>query len=48
LRDLPALLAAHHGERVVIIIDQHDVPNQCAFSRGFFDTVVVFLQLSVQ
>jgi hypothetical protein len=26
---------------VVIVIDQHDLPIQCAFSRGFFDEVVV-------
>ncbi|MCU0691620.1 MAG: AAA family ATPase, partial [Polyangiaceae bacterium] len=44
LAHLSALLAAHHGERVIILIDEYDVPIQAAHSAGFFEEAVLFFR----
>jgi hypothetical protein len=44
LRDLSSLLAAHYGERVVVLIDEYDVPIQSAYAGGFFDEALPFFR----
>jgi|GEM_PF-3873546 len=44
LRDLSVHLAAHHGEPVVIFVDEYDVPVQTAHAEGFCDDAVVFFR----
>jgi Predicted AAA-ATPase/PD-(D/E)XK nuclease superfamily len=44
LLDLSAALYEHHGERVVILIDEYDTPVQSGYTGGFFDEVVGFFR----
>lgn len=41
---LSQALHAHHGERVVILIDEYDTPVQSGYANGFFDDVVGFFR----
>ena len=44
LRSLSGLLYTHHGERVIIIIDEYDTPIQQGHSNGFYNEVVLFMR----
>jgi len=44
LRDLSSWLSARHGERVVILLDEYDVPIQNAYANGFFDDSLPFFR----
>ena len=44
LRFLSRVLAEHHGERVVILLDEYDTPIHAGFTRGFYDEVVTFFR----
>jgi hypothetical protein len=44
LRFLSRILAQHHGEKVVILLDEYDSPSHAGFTRGFYDEVVVFFR----
>jgi hypothetical protein len=40
LRDLSRLLALHHGQRVVILIDEYDTPLHAAYHGHYYDQAV--------
>lgn len=44
LRSLSRLLYIHHGEKVIIIIDEYDTPIQQGHSNGFYQEVVLFMR----
>ncbi len=44
LKDLSALLHAHHGERVLILIDEYDAPIHAAYLNGFSLDVLDFMR----
>ena len=44
LRLLSDLLAAHHQERVVLLIDDYDTPIHAGFVSGYYDEVVGFFR----
>ncbi len=44
LRLLSGLLAEHHGERVVILLDEYDSPIHAGYTRGYYDEVIAFFR----
>lgn len=44
LQNLSRWLYAHHGEQVVILIDEYDAPLESGFERGFYEEVLGFLR----
>lgn len=44
LKVLTRLLAHHHRERVVILLDEYDTPIHAGYARGYFDEVVAFFR----
>jgi hypothetical protein len=44
LKWLSRALFEHHGQRVVILIDEYDTPIQSGYTNGFFDDVVGFFR----
>ncbi|MBK8256782.1 MAG: AAA family ATPase [Polyangiaceae bacterium] len=44
LLDLMEVLQEHHGERIVILIDEYDTPIQSGYVNGFFDDIVLFFR----
>ena len=44
LRELSAHLHRHHGEKVVILIDEYDTPIHAGFSAGYDDPIVGFFR----
>ncbi len=44
LRHLSRLLAAHHREKVVILIDEYDTPIHAGYTRGYYDEVIAFFR----
>ncbi|MCA9707997.1 MAG: AAA family ATPase, partial [Myxococcales bacterium] len=44
LRELSRLLARHHGERVVILIDEYDTPLHAAYHGQYYDQAVGHLR----
>jgi hypothetical protein len=44
LRLLSRLLAAHHGERVVVLLDEYDTPIHAGFASGYYDEAVGFFR----
>ena len=41
---LTKMLCLHHGEKVVVIIDEYDIPIQQGHAKGFYDEVVDFMR----
>jgi hypothetical protein len=41
---LSMLLARHHRERVVILVDEYDTPIQAGYTNGYYDDVVTFFR----
>ena len=44
LRTLSRLLAKHYGRKVVILIDEYDVPLDKAFQSGYYDEMVSLIR----
>ena len=44
LLNLTRMLAAHHGSKVVILIDEYDTPIQQGYSKGFYKEVISFMR----
>ena len=44
LLNLTRMLAAHHGGKVVILIDEYDTPLQQGYTRGFYQEVIAFMR----
>jgi hypothetical protein len=44
LKLLSRLLARHHGERVVILIDEYDSPIHAGHANGYYDEVIAFVR----
>ncbi len=44
LLNLTRMLAAHHGSKVIILIDEYDTPIQQGYSRGFYKEVISFMR----
>ena len=41
---LSGLLYRYYNEKVIILVDEYDVPIQAAFSRGYYDDMVDFMR----
>ena len=44
LKVLSELLEKHHGSKVIILIDEYDVPLAKAFEREYYDPMVLFIR----
>ena len=44
LQKLSELLSRHHGEKVILLIDEYDVPLDKAFQGGYYDEMVSLLR----
>ncbi|MDO5418062.1 MAG: AAA family ATPase [Lachnospiraceae bacterium] len=44
LRTLSALLQKHYGKKVIVLIDEYDVPLSKAFDHGYYDQMVMLVR----
>lgn len=44
LKFLSQCLEKYHGNKVIILIDEYDVPLENAFFQGFYDKMIVFIR----
>ena len=44
LKTLSELLYKHYGQKVIILIDEYDVPLDKAFQRGYYDDMVTLMR----
>ncbi len=44
LRTLSVLLAKHYGEKVILLIDEYDVPLDRAFQAGYYDEMIFLIR----
>lgn len=45
LKILSGLLSKHHRRKVVLLIDEYDVPLAKAFEQGYYDQMTVFIRI---
>ena len=41
LKMLSRLLAKHYGRKVILLIDEYDVPLDKAFQNGYYDEMII-------
>lgn len=44
LKVLSGLLEKHHGQKVILLIDEYDVPLAKAFEQGYYNQMVLFIR----
>ena len=44
LEFLVQMLARYHNKRVILLIDEYDVPVQTAYIHGFYDEIIAFIR----
>lgn len=44
LKTLSALLSRHYGKKVILLIDEYDVPLDKAFQHGYYDEMVMLIR----
>ncbi|CVI70371.1 putative AAA-ATPase [Clostridiales bacterium CHKCI001] len=44
LRTLSQLLSKHYGQKVILLIDEYDVPLNKAFQTGYYDEMIVLIR----
>ncbi len=44
LKILSGLLEKHHGQKVILLIDEYDVPLAKAFEQGYYNQMVLFIR----
>ena len=47
LRTLTRLLCKHHNQKVILLIDEYDVPLDKSFLNGYYDDMVSFIRIFV-
>ncbi|MCL1792010.1 MAG: ATP-binding protein [Peptococcaceae bacterium] len=45
LKTLTRMLEAHYGHKVILLIDEYDVPLDKAFHKGYYDDMITFLRI---
>ena len=45
LRTLTRLLYKHHNQKVILLIDEYDVPLDKAFLNGYYDDMINFIRI---
>ncbi|MCL1917320.1 MAG: ATP-binding protein [Peptococcaceae bacterium] len=45
LKTLSRILESHFGQKVVLLIDEYDVPLDKAFHRGYYDKMISFMRI---
>lgn len=44
LRTLSELLEKHYGSKVILLIDEYDVPLEKVFHQGYYDRMIIFIR----
>ena len=44
IRELTELLEKHYGSKVILLIDEYDVPLQSAYNNGYYDEMVLLIR----
>jgi hypothetical protein len=45
IKTLSGLLEAHYGQKVILLVDEYDVPLDKAFHNGYYDEMISFMRL---